>query len=169
MKRWRWTDILSIEGAKFLRCWAARAAESPLLRMLAGFETPTSGKILLGARHGRVAAHERPINMMFQSYALFPHLNVGQHRLWPEARGPAQRQIQNAPAKCSIWCSWARFAKRKPHQLSGGSSSAWRWRAAGQAAQVVALDEPLGALDKELREQTQFELVNIIESGSDRA
>ena len=134
--------------------------------MLAGFETPTSGRILLNGQDlADLPPYERPINMMFQSYALFPHLTVWDNIAfglrrdgWPRTRSPS------ASRRCSSWCSSSKFAKRKPHQLSGGQQQRVALaRSLAKRPQLLLLDEPLGALDKKLREETQIELVNIIE------
>jgi len=141
--------------------------KTTLLRMLAGFETPTSGQIFLdGEDMSRVPPHERPVNMMFQSYALFPHMTVEQNI----AFGLKQDRVPSAQIKKRVdevlaMVQLDRFAKRKPHQLSGGQKQRVALaRAVVKRPKMLLLDEPLGALDKKLRQETQFELMNIQES-----
>jgi len=141
--------------------------KTTLLRMLAGFETPTSGQIFLdGEDMSRVPPHERPVNMMFQSYALFPHMTVEQNI----AFGLKQDRVPSAQIKKRVdevlaMVQLDRFSKRKPHQLSGGQKQRVALaRAVVKRPKMLLLDEPLGALDKKLRQETQFELMNIQES-----
>ncbi len=142
------------------------AARPPLLRMLAGFEEPTAGRILLeGEDITRVPPYERPVNMMFQSYALFPHMtvegNVG-YGLKHEAMTAKQRQDRVREMLDLVQLS--AYAARKPHQLSGGQRQRVALaRALAKQPKLLLLDEPLGALDKKLREHTQFEIMNIQE------
>ena len=141
--------------------------KSTLLRMLAGFEKPSSGAIYLDGRDiASFPPYERPINMMFQSYALFPHLTVadniafGLHRM-----GMPKNEVAQRVGEMLELVQLNSFAERKPHQLSGGQQQRVALaRSLARKPQLLLLDEPLGALDKKLREQTQFELVNIIES-----
>jgi putrescine transport system ATP-binding protein len=135
--------------------------------MLAGFETPTSGRILLGGRDlATMSPYERPINMMFQSYALFPHLSVWENIAFGLKReGLPKAQIAERVDAMLKLVQLGTFAQRKPHQLSGGQQQRVALaRSLAKQPQLLLLDEPLGALDKKLREQTQIELVNIIES-----
>ncbi len=134
--------------------------------MLAGFETPTSGTIMLdGQDLAGLPPYERPLNMMFQSYALFPHLTVWDNIAFGlrRARMPADEMRQRVEAMLKL-VQLTAFAKRKPHQLSGGQQQRVALaRSLAKKPQLLLLDEPLGALDKKLREETQIELVNIIE------
>jgi putrescine transport system ATP-binding protein len=140
--------------------------KTTLLRMLAGFETPTAGRIELdGQDMSSVPPYERPVNMMFQSYALFPHMTVEQN----VAFGLHQDRVPKAEIKVRVeemlgLVQLTQFAKRKPHQLSGGQRQRVALaRSLIKKPKMLLLDEPLGALDKKLREQTQFELMNIQE------
>ena len=141
--------------------------KSTLLRMLAGFETPTSGRIVLdGVELGSMPPYQRPMNMMFQSYALFPHLSVWDNIAFGLKREglPKERIAERVEAMLKL-VQLGKYAKRKPHQLSGGQQQRVALaRSLAKQPQLLLLDEPLGALDKKLREETQIELVNIIES-----
>jgi len=140
--------------------------KTTLLRMLAGFETPTSGRILLdGEDVSTVPPHQRLVNMMFQSYALFPHMTVEKN----VGFGLKQDKVPAAQIKKQVddmleLVQLTAFAGRKPHQLSGGQRQRVALaRSLVKRPKLLLLDEPLGALDKKLREQTQFELMNIQE------
>jgi putrescine transport system ATP-binding protein len=154
------------KGEVFALLGPSGCGKSTLLRMLAGFETPTSGRIVLdGADLAGLPPYERPMNMMFQSYALFPHLTVWQNIAFGLQREglPKDRVADRVDAMLKL-VQLARFAQRKPHQLSGGQQQRVALaRSLAKQPQLLLLDEPLGALDKKLREQTQIELVNIIE------
>ncbi len=140
--------------------------KTTLLRMLAGFEIPTEGRIFIdGQDMTAVAPYERSVNMMFQSYALFPHMNVADNiafGLKQEGMPKAERETRVAEMLSLVQIE--KLASRKPHQLSGGQRQRVALaRALAKHPKILLLDEPLGALDKKLREQTQFELVNIQE------
>ena len=137
------------------------------MRMLAGFETPTSGDIIVDGKNiVDVAPDKRPINMMFQSYALFPHMSVEQNVAFGlhRAGGPAKSEIEDRTHRMLKLVQLEPFAKRKPSQRSGGQKQRVALaRALARSPKILLLDEPLAALDKKLREQTQFELMNIQE------
>lgn len=154
------------KGEIFALLGSSGCGKSTLLRMLAGFETPTSGRILLGGQDvAAVPPYERPVNMMFQSYALFPHLTVWENVAFGLKReGLPKAEVQQRTDEMLALVQLTPFAKRKPHQLSGGQQQRVALaRSLAKRPKLLLLDEPLGALDKKLREQTQFELVNIIE------
>jgi putrescine transport system ATP-binding protein len=140
--------------------------KSTLLRMMAGFEKPTKGKIYLADQDiTNVPAYQRPINMMFQSYALFPHLTVWENIAFGLKRDNMPKgEIATRVEEMLSLAQLNKFAQRKPHQLSGGQQQRVALaRSLAKRPQLLLLDEPLGALDKKLRETTQLELVNIIE------
>jgi len=153
-------------GELFCLLGGSGCGKTTLLRMLAGFEQPTSGKIFIdGVDMSGIPPYERPVNMMFQSYALFPHMTVEQNvgfGLKMEHR--AASEITDRVAAMLKLVKLEQFSKRKPHQLSGGQRQRVALaRALIKQPKLLLLDEPLGALDKKLREHTQFELVNIQE------
>jgi putrescine transport system ATP-binding protein len=155
------------KGEIFALLGSSGCGKSTLLRTLAGFETPSAGQIFLGGRDiSLLAPYERPINMMFQSYALFPHLTVWDNIAFGLRRmGMGKDDIAQRVEAMLELVQLQAFAGRKPHQLSGGQQQRVALaRSLARKPQLLLLDEPLGALDKKLREQTQFELVNIIES-----
>ena len=171
----RFGDVMAVndvslsirKGEIFALLGSSGSGKSTLLRMLAGFETPSSGRILLNGRDiADLPPYERPINMMFQSYALFPHLNVAENIAFGLKReGMPKDQIAQRVDEMLQLTRLQQYASRKPHQLSGGQQQRVALaRSLAKRPQLLLLDEPLGALDKKLREQTQFELVNIIES-----
>lgn len=165
----RVVDDVSItinKGEIFALLGSSGCGKSTLLRMLAGFETPTSGEILLNGKNiAGVAPYHRPINMMFQSYALFPHLTVWENIAFGLRReGMPKDEIAQRVEKMLGLVQLQSFGKRKPYQLSGGQQQRVALaRSLAKRPQLLLLDEPLAALDKKLREQTQLELVNIIE------
>jgi putrescine transport system ATP-binding protein len=158
---------ISIQKGKiFALLGASGCGKSTLLRMLAGFESPTAGKIYLeGQDITALPPYERPINMMFQSYALFPHLSVWDNIAFGLKRdGMEKNKIEERVQSMLELTQLRPFAKRKPHQLSGGQQQRVALaRSLAKQPKLLLLDEPLGALDKKLREQTQIELVNIID------
>ena len=154
------------QGEIFALLGSSGCGKSTLLRMLAGFETPTSGQILLaGENIVGLAAYERPINMMFQSYALFPHLTVWDNIAFGLRRdGMPKDQIAERVGQMLELVQLKQYAKRKPHQLSGGQQQRVALaRSLAKRPKLLLLDEPLGALDAKLRQRTQLELVHIIE------
>ena len=152
------------KGEMFALVGASGCGKTTLLRMLAGFARQSSGAISIdGVEMSGVPPHERPVNMMFQSYALFPHMSVernvgyGIKRL-PLDAATRQKRIQEALDMVQL----GHLAQRKPHQLSGGQRQRVALaRALIRRPKVLLLDEPLSALDKKLREKTQFELMDL--------
>jgi len=154
------------QGEIFALLGSSGCGKSTLLRMLAGFEKPTAGRILLGGQDvAQMPPYERPINMMFQSYALFPHLDIWENVAFGLKReGCPKDELKRRVGEMLDLVQLGDFARRKPHQLSGGQQQRVALaRSLAKRPKLLLLDEPLGALDKKLREQTQFELVNIIE------
>ncbi len=154
-------------GEIFALLGSSGCGKSTLLRMLAGFEKPTSGRVLLGGQDvAQFPPYDRPMNMMFQSYALFPHLDIWENVAFGLKReGLPKAEIRQRVGEMLDLVQLGPFAKRKPHQLSGGQQQRVALaRSLAKRPKLLLLDEPLGALDKKLREQTQFELVNIIET-----
>jgi len=140
--------------------------KTTLMRMLAGFETPTTGVISIdGQDMSTVPPNKRAVNMMFQSYALFPHLSVWENIAFGLRRdGLDKDRIAARVEEMLKLVQLSKFAKRKPHQISGGQRQRVALaRALAKAPKLLLLDEPLGALDKKLRQETQFELMDIQE------
>ncbi|MDS7596220.1 ABC transporter ATP-binding protein [Agrobacterium tumefaciens] len=138
--------------------------KTTLMRMLAGFEEPTAGRILLqGKDISGVPPYKRPTNMMFQSYALFPHMTVEKNIAFGlEQDGLPKADIDNRVGEMLRLVKLTEFARRKPSQLSGGQRQRVALaRSLAKRPKVLLLDEPLGALDKKLREETQFELMDL--------
>jgi putrescine transport system ATP-binding protein len=155
-------DIL--KGELFAILGSSGCGKTTLLRMLAGFEDPTEGRILIdGADMTDVPPYERPVNLMFQSYALFPHMTVEQNVAYGlrKERVPAP-QIRERVAEMLALVKLGPLAGRKPDKLSGGEKQRVALaRALVKRPKLLLLDEPLAALDKKLREHTQFELANL--------
>ena len=160
-------DDLSLsvyEREFFALLGASGCGKTTLLRMLAGFEEPTSGRILLdGQDLAGIPPYRRPVNMMFQSYALFPHMNVWNNIAFGlKQDGMPKGEIRQRVDEMLKLVRLEQFALRKPHQLSGGQRQRVALaRSVAKRPKVLLLDEPLGALDKKLREQTQFELMDL--------
>ncbi|MFI8692070.1 polyamine ABC transporter ATP-binding protein [Stutzerimonas kunmingensis] len=154
------------QGEIFALLGGSGSGKSTLLRMLAGFERPTEGRIFLdGQDITDMPPYERPINMMFQSYALFPHMTVEQNIAFGLKQDGLPKQEVEARVKEMLGLvQMAQYAKRKPHQLSGGQRQRVALaRSLAKRPKLLLLDEPMGALDKKLRSQMQLELVQIIE------
>ena len=158
---------LDIYGREFFALLGpSGCGKTTLMRMLAGFEAPSAGEITLEGRDiVPVPPHKRAVNMMFQSYALFPHLTVEQNIAFGLKRSGMEKEaIAARVAEMLRMVQLQKFAARKPHQISGGQRQRVALaRALAKAPKLLLLDEPLGALDKKLRAQTQFELVDIQE------
>ncbi len=154
------------KGEIFALLGGSGCGKSTLLRMLAGFERPTEGRIYLEGRDiTDLPPYERPINMMFQSYALFPHMTVEQNIAFglKQDRLPKD-EIAERVAEMLKLVQMTQYAKRKPHQLSGGQRQRVALaRSLAKRPKLLLLDEPMGALDKKLRSQMQLELVEIIQ------
>ena len=155
------------KGELFCLLGGSGCGKSTLLRMLAGFETPTSGRIEIdGQDMTGKPPYERPTNMMFQSYALFPHMTVEKNVAYGLLRdGMGRAEAMERVGEMLRMVQLAPLAARKPHQLSGGQRQRVALaRSLVKRPKLLLLDEPLGALDKKLREETQFELVRIQET-----
>ena len=154
------------KGEIFALLGGSGSGKSTLLRMLAGFERPSEGRILLdGVDITDMPPYERPINMMFQSYALFPHMSVADNIAFGlKQDSMPKEQIEARVAEMLKLVHMTQYAKRKPHQLSGGQRQRVALaRSLAKSPKLLLLDEPMGALDKKLRSQMQLELVEIIE------
>jgi putrescine transport system ATP-binding protein len=153
-------------GSYFALLGPSGCGKTTLLRLLAGFERPDEGRILIaGDDMGDVPPYRRPVNMMFQSYALFPHMNAAENvafGLKQEKRGRAE--IEARVAAMLDLVKLGSLAARKPAQLSGGERQRVALaRALVKEPKLLLLDEPLTALDRKLREETRYELVRIQE------
>lgn len=140
--------------------------KSTLLRILAGFETATSGKVLVdGEDLSRIPPYRRPVNMMFQSYALFPHMTVEANVAFGlKQEGVPKNEIGERVDDALELVQMKKYARRKPHQLSGGQQQRVALaRSLVKRPKLLLLDEPMSALDKKIRQKTQLELVNILE------
>ncbi|MDE1952092.1 MAG: ABC transporter ATP-binding protein [Betaproteobacteria bacterium] len=153
------------KGEIFALLGSSGCGKSTLLRMLAGFETPSSGRVFLaGEDITDLPPYERPINMMFQSYALFPHLTVFDNIAFGLRRDKMDKPAVDQRVEQMLDLVQLKpYAKRKPHQLSGGQQQRVALaRSLAKSPKMLLLDEPLAALDKKLRERTQLELVSIL-------
>jgi putrescine transport system ATP-binding protein len=154
-------------GEFFSLLGASGCGKTTLLRMLAGFERPDAGRLLIGGQDVTdLPPYKRPVNMMFQSYALFPHLSVADNVAFGlrQERGVGRAEIKRRVAEILALVRLGDYARRKPDQLSGGQRQRVALaRSLIKQPKLLLLDEPLGALDRKLREHTQFELVNIQE------
>ncbi|MFW5453122.1 ABC transporter ATP-binding protein [Thioalkalivibrio sulfidiphilus] len=154
------------KGEFFSLLGASGCGKSTLLRVLAGLERPSHGRVLIeGEDITELPPYERPVNMMFQSYALFPHMSVEQNVAFGLKQEDLGRgEIRERVAEMLELVRMTEYAKRKPDQLSGGQRQRVALaRSLAKHPKLLLLDEPLGALDRKLRERTQFELVNIQE------
>jgi putrescine transport system ATP-binding protein len=139
--------------------------KSTLLRLMAGLETPDGGRIIVdGQDITQLPPYQRPVNMMFQSYALFPHMTVEDNAAYGLRReGVGKAETRERVAAALDLVQMSRYARRKPHQLSGGQQQRVALaRSLVKRPKLLLLDEPMSALDKRIRQQTQFELGNIL-------
>ncbi len=159
-------NLTIYEGEIFALLGASGSGKSTLLRMLAGFEQPTSGQIILDGKDlSTVPPYNRPINMMFQSYALFPHMTVEQNIAFGLMQDKlSTAEIHQRVKEMLALVHMEQFGKRKPHQLSGGQRQRIALaRSLAKRPKLLLLDEPMGALDKQLRDRMQLEVVSILE------
>jgi putrescine transport system ATP-binding protein len=168
----RFGDFTAIDGVSldiyekefFALLGPSGCGKTTLMRMLAGFDRPTSGEVRLGGENiAELPPYKRSVNMMFQSYALFPHMTVEQNIAFgPKQDGLAKGEIEARVQEMLKLVNLEPFGKRKPHQLSGGQRQRVALaRALAKRPKVLLLDEPLSALDKKLREETQYELMDL--------
>ncbi len=160
-------DLSIRKGELFALLGASGCGKSTLLRMLSGFEQPTSGDILLeGQSLTGLPANQRPFNMMFQSYALFPHMTVEQNLAFGlKQERMDKREIESRVGEMLERVQMSEYRKRKPDQLSGGQQQRIALaRCLVKRPKLLLLDEPMGALDKKLRTRMQLEIANILES-----
>ncbi len=168
----RFGDFTAVDGVSldiyerefFALLGPSGCGKTTLMRMLAGFEKPTSGEVRLGGENiADLPPYQRSVNMMFQSYALFPHMTVEQNIAFgPKQDGLAKGEIEARVQEMLKLVNLEQFGKRKPHQLSGGQRQRVALaRALAKRPKVLLLDEPLSALDKKLREETQYELMDL--------
>ena len=154
------------KGEIFCLLGGSGCGKTTLLRMLAGFEQPSAGSVFIdGQDMAGIPPYERPVNMMFQSYAIFPHMSVaGNVAFGLEQEKLPRAEIDRRVAEILDIVKLGEYAKRKPHQLSGGQRQRVALaRSLVKRPKLLLLDEPLGALDRKLREHTQFELLSIQE------
>jgi putrescine transport system ATP-binding protein len=158
---------LSVEAGEFFALLGpSGCGKTTLLRLIAGFETPDSGRILIdGVEMNAVPPYARPVNMMFQSYALFPHLDVaGNIAFGLKQEGMERRRREARVADMLALVQMSDYAHRRPHELSGGQKQRVALaRALAKMPKLLLLDEPLAALDRKLREETRVELTGIQE------
>ena len=160
-------DSLSLDiapGEFFALLGPSGCGKTTLMRLIAGFETPQQGRVLIGGTDmAKVPPHLRPVNMMFQSYALFPHMSVEQNVAFGLVQaGLPRRQIAARVAEMLRLVQLDSYGARKPDQLSGGQKQRVALaRALARRPKLLLLDEPLAALDRKLREETQFELIRV--------
>ncbi|HZF97659.1 MAG TPA: ATP-binding cassette domain-containing protein, partial [Pseudoxanthomonas sp.] len=153
------------KGEVFALLGGSGCGKSTLLRCLGGFEKPTAGRIVLDRQAmDDLPPYERPINMMFQSYALFPHMTVEQNIAFGlKQDGLSRNAIATRVAEMLSLVQLDALARRKPHQLSGGQQQRVALaRSLAKGPKLLLLDEPMGALDRKLRSRMQLELVGII-------
>jgi putrescine transport system ATP-binding protein len=151
-------------GEFFALLGPSGCGKTTLLRLIAGFETPDAGAIVIdGADMTAVPPYARPVNMMFQSYALFPHLDVAANIAFGLTQeGMARRRRDARVAEMLALVQMADYARRRPHELSGGQKQRVALaRALAKMPKLLLLDEPLAALDRKLREETRLELTQI--------